>query len=162
MAKMVFKKKAVSNKKRITFMTYLYSIFNKEEKLQVDEKIYNKFIVNRYISEIDDFKYIDFVNDNFNDMALEKMSAEMHYEILFNKIPKGFYKLDKHSMHTIFKDYSKLKKAKNHFTKKRMLKISDYNYCLSLLSTGERSKERQFLQDVTDELKWGLLCHKII
>ncbi len=153
MAKMVFKKKASKSAKKITFMTYLYSIFNKEEKLQVDEKIYNKFIVNRYISEIDDFKYIDFINDNFNDLSLENMSAAMHYEILFNKIPKGFYKLDKHSMHTLFKEYSKYKKAKNYFIKKSMLKISDYNFCLTLLTPSERSKETQFLQDVTDELK---------
>lgn len=93
--------------KKKTIFTYLFSIFKKTGLVEVD-KTYSKFMINRFLYSINNSEIRDIINE-LNMLQNQNMTAEEHYYILYNTIPKGYYTIPKK---LVFTENTQWKKTK--------------------------------------------------
>lgn len=122
--------------KKITLFSYLYSIFNKQEYLQMNNKIYSKFMINRFLYSVNNADINDIVDD-LNQLKYQNITNEHHYEILYTAVPKGWYKIPKKMFFTENTKWNKLKIMLSKFGNVDSLKISDITFIMSLMKKNE-------------------------
>lgn len=132
------KTKAKSESK-ITLFSYLFSIFNKNEFLDMDSKVYSKFMINRFLSSLN-VPSINSVVDELNQLKYQNISDEHHYFILFNAVEKGWYKLPKKLIFTENTQWNKMKSWLSKFGNTECLSIKDISFVISLMNEDDREK----------------------
>ena len=133
------KTKTEKKEKKLTIFSYLYSIFNKKEYCKMDSKVYNKFMINRFLYSINN-ENICSVIDELNDIKYQNISDEHHYEILFTAISSGWYKIPNKLYFTENTKWNKLKKSLSEFGNVDCLKIGDISFIISLMLESDVEK----------------------
>ncbi len=138
----------MSKKKKysINLYSYIFSIFKKDKKIKMTDK-YNKFMINRIIASSGNYKCIEIIEE-LNKQKYSNLSNEEHYDILYTKVPKGFYKIDKEN---VFKqNYLKNKRNKYllEITQNDWLKLEDFNFYMKIISKKERNKINNYIDEL--------------
>ena len=138
--------------KKITMFNYLFSIFNKSEFLEMDNKVYSRFMINRFLISVNDPNITSIISE-INGIQYQNLSNEDHYFILYNAIPKGFYKIPKNLVFTENTKWNKTKTWLSKFGNEDNLSIKDISYILSLMNDEDRDKLYERIELLEQEAK---------